>query len=411
MLIPGAYGQPGQPKHGPLMSAEGKVQPWTHIASRNGAHPRLSHLVRLASPIFLALRVNFRGRSKRIGCASSSKEFFTKDAPVRSASCGRAPELFEVSKQIGVLKIFGFFDPLGFSTSGLWKPLRNIVPRIGFSQDRGRVGVGFGVNTEFEPSSLEISEDERWFRRLREAELKHGRIAMLAALGFFSAHVVRVPGFEDAPEGIAAGLANESWQRISLLIFIFCGQFERNQFRQEAAREIGDFGDPLKLGQYTPQMRLGELVNGRLAMLLHMALLSTRPKSIADFEAALTRAESGGADVVQASMVWMDFALWAKRLPGKEQLSILRRACRSFGLSLASEKKHAQEKHDFEGAADAHLELVKIARLRARRADFDVPALERMRQRAKRTPSRTEATDSFSTPPRDSRPWRRRSLE
>lgn len=276
MLIPGACGQHGQPKHGPMMGAEGKVQPWTSIANRNGAHPRLSHLARLASPIFLlqALRVNFRGRSKRIGCASSSKEIFTKDAPVRS-SCARAPELFEVSKQIGVLKSFGFFDPLGFSTSSLWKPVRNIVPRIGFSQDRGQVGVGFGINTEFEPSSLEISEDERWFRRLREAELKHGRIAMLAALGFFSAHVVRVPGFEDAPEGIAAGLANESWQRISLLIFIFCGQFERNQFRQEAAREIGDFGDPLKLGQYTPQMRLGELVNGRLAMLSCAIIAST----------------------------------------------------------------------------------------------------------------------------------------
>ena len=132
-----------------------------------------------------------------------------------------------------------------------------------------------GVNTEFEPSSLEISEDERWFRRLREAELKHGRIAMLAATGFFVAHVVRVPGFEDAAEGIAGGLGNESWQRISLLIFIFCGQFERNQFRQEPTREIGDFGDPLKLGQYTPQTRLGELVNGRLAMLSCAIIAST----------------------------------------------------------------------------------------------------------------------------------------
>ncbi|CAE7759839.1 FCP [Symbiodinium pilosum] len=190
-------------------------------------------------------------------------ELFTKDAPAPTNSS----DAFDVSRQIGVQQSFGIFDPLRFTTGEVWKPLRRIVPRIGFSQDRGRVGLGFGVNTEFEPSSLEISEDERWFRRLREAELKHGRIAMLAASGFFAAHVVRVPGFEDAAEGISAGLANESWQRISLLIFIFCGQFERNQFRQEAGREIGDFGDPLKLGQYTPEVRLGELVNGRLAML------------------------------------------------------------------------------------------------------------------------------------------------
>ena len=90
---------------------------------------------------------------------------------------------------------------------------------------------------------------------------------MLAAIGFLVAHEIRLPGFEAAGEGIVAGLSNDTWQRISLIIFIFCGQFERNQFRQEAARQIGDFGDPLKLGQYTPEMRLTELINGRVAML------------------------------------------------------------------------------------------------------------------------------------------------
>lgn len=275
-----------QSKHGAMRPiGNGQVRPranqvsWANQGPVPPERPYLSHLVRLvslaglASPIFLS--PIFRGKSKKTGCASTKKKLFTKDAPVEVPNCSAS---FDVSRQVGVLKSFGFFDPLGISTSDLWKPVRSIVPRIGFSQDRGRVGLGFGINTEFEPSSLEISEDERWFRRLREAELKHGRIAMLAAFGFFTAHVVRVPGFEDASEGIAAGLANESWQRISLLIFIFCGQFERNQFRQEAAREIGDFGDPLKLGQlggFTPQMRLGELVNGRLAMLSCAIIAST----------------------------------------------------------------------------------------------------------------------------------------
>lgn len=275
-----------QPKHGAMRPiGNGQVRPQAHQVSWANPgpvppeRPYLSPLVNLAglaSPIFLSPAVIFRGKSKKTARASTKKKLFTKDAPAEAPSCSAS---FDVSKQVGVLKSFGFFDPLGIATSDVWKPVRSIVPRIGFSGgDRGRVGLGFGINTEFEPSSLEISEDERWFRRLREAELKHGRIAMLAAFGFFTAHVVRVPGFEDASEGIAAGLANESWQRISLLIFIFCGQFERNQFRQEAAREIGDFGDPLKLGQlggFTPQMRLGELVNGRLAMLSCAIIAST----------------------------------------------------------------------------------------------------------------------------------------
>ena len=279
-----------QPQHGAMRPmGNGQVRPQAHQVScaNPGPVPRerpyLSHLVNLAgvASIFLSPAVIFRGKSKMTAMtarASTKKELFTKDAPAKAPSCS-ASASFDISRQVGVLKSFGFFDPLGIATSDLWKPVRSIVPRIGFSGgDRGRVGLGFGINTEFEPSSLEISEDERWFRRLREAELKHGRIAMLAAFGIFTAHVVRVPGFEDASEGIAAGLANESWQRISLLIFIFCGQFERNQFRQDAAREIGDFGDPLKLGQlggFTPQMRLGELVNGRLAMLSCAIIAST----------------------------------------------------------------------------------------------------------------------------------------
>ena len=71
--------------------------------------------------------------------AASNKQLFTKDAPVLQ----EVSETFDVSKQIGVQKSFGLFDPLGIATSELWKPVRSIVPRIGFSQDRGQVGFGF----------------------------------------------------------------------------------------------------------------------------------------------------------------------------------------------------------------------------------------------------------------------------
>jgi len=163
------------------------------------------------------------------------------------------------------------------------------------------------------------------------------------------------------------------------------------------------------------------------------------PKSISDFEAALSRAESGQGDVVQ---VWTDFALWAKRLSAKEHLTILRRACHS----LSTEKRYAQDirhlrlwvsladkdskaaeifgklqvhgigtqhallyeawahclesRRDFEGAARVYRRGLNSsaqpqARLQARRADFD----ERMRHRKKRH-------DAPSTPRRENSAWR-----
>jgi len=203
----------------------------------------------------------------------SMSAWFTKDPPVE-ADPTDGP--FDAATQIGVIDAVGFFDPLGIARDGFWSPARQAVPRLGFSEDRGQVGFAFGLDSEYEPSDPALSQDEKWFRRLREAELKHGRISMLAAMGFLVAHKVRLPGFgfDVASEGIGAGLSNDTWQRISLLIFIFCGQFERNQFRQESSRQIGDFGDPLKLKQYTPEMRLTELINGRVAMLSCLAIFA-----------------------------------------------------------------------------------------------------------------------------------------
>merc|ERR1719356_559536 len=44
-------------------------------------------------------------------------------------------------------------------------------------------------------------KDETTFRFWREAEIKHGRLAMLAALGFVAGTATRFPGFQDVPFG------------------------------------------------------------------------------------------------------------------------------------------------------------------------------------------------------------------
>lgn len=57
----------------------------------------------------------------------------------------------------------------------------------------------------FDPLGLLKNEDQATFDRLREVEIKHGRIAMLAVSGYLTtAAGIRFPGAEDIPDGFAS---------------------------------------------------------------------------------------------------------------------------------------------------------------------------------------------------------------
>merc|ERR1719499_2661856 len=97
-----------------------------------------------------------------------------------------APAVFKAEEQFGACEPLGFFDPLGFSTAA----------------------------------------DESYFRGLRTAELKHGRVAMIAATGFYAEHLARIPGFEGAPEGIVNAFDTASEADILPWVVLFCGWLE-----------------------------------------------------------------------------------------------------------------------------------------------------------------------------------------
>jgi len=117
---------------------------------------------------------------------------------------------------------------------------------------------------------------------LREAEIKHGRICMLAWLGFVSVDQgVRVyplpPGLEDLTSATAhdASVAQGGMGQIFLVIaFLEMGSWLGvSAMLQGSGREPGDFGfDPLgyltnKNEEEIKFVKLQELKNGRLAML------------------------------------------------------------------------------------------------------------------------------------------------
>merc|ERR1719231_497868 len=128
---------------------------------------------------------------------------------------------------------------------------------------------------------------------LREAELKHGRICMLASTGYMAQEFFSLPSYPGyspnpieavssvPPEGLLQIVAFVSW----LEIVSNKGKFSMSDMFEDG-RAPGDLGfDPLKFGDNTAtraRLELAELKNGRLAMLafsgmIHQTFVTGKP--------------------------------------------------------------------------------------------------------------------------------------
>jgi hypothetical protein len=143
-----------------------------------------------------------------------------------------APPLFNPAEQLGAMQPMGFFDPLGFSQVG----------------------------------------DEKGFRKLRAAELKHGRVAMMASIGAVGQHFIKFPWAESV-KGTFGAMNTGEGVIGSIALFAACGLLEL-AWRDDQEREAGNFGDPFGVKMYTPEMRTKELSNGRMAMISMLGIFA-----------------------------------------------------------------------------------------------------------------------------------------
>eukprot|EP00440_Ansanella_granifera_P048829 gb/GFBE01052904.1/.p2 GENE.gb/GFBE01052904.1/~~gb/GFBE01052904.1/.p2 ORF type:complete len:198 (+),score=65.00 gb/GFBE01052904.1/:3-596(+) len=173
----------------------------------------------------LGAMVGRSGRSQKVAC----KAVLTKDDEGRFRFDVPAKPLV-MEEQPGVTAPLGFFDPLGFSKGGL----------------------------------MTFPGDPTGFRHLREAEIKHGRVAMMGSIGSVFAHYVKFPGFEAVPTGIAA-LDSDLGAKGFSVLFLTVGLIEASNWKPNKS-EPGSYGDPFKFGQFNMEMRTRELNNGRMAM-------------------------------------------------------------------------------------------------------------------------------------------------
>merc|ERR1711959_468082 len=138
----------------------------------------------------------------------------------------------------------------------------------------------------FDP--LGFSANEESFKDLRAKELKHGRLAMMGAVGLLAQSIVQVPGMEGVPKNIfAITQGNGLIGGVAILAII--GVLEAAVFVQDPNKEPGNLGNPLPLvgNDYSEEMRAKELNNGRMAMgsflLVALTSLTTGKSAIQQF--------------------------------------------------------------------------------------------------------------------------------
>ncbi|KAL7570242.1 hypothetical protein ACA910_020666 [Epithemia clementina (nom. ined.)] len=173
------------------------------------------------------------------------------------------------------------------ASAAAFVPASEKVPTTAVSANKfaGEVGVTAPLGF-FDPLGLLADEDQDRFNRLRTVEIKHGRVSMLAVVGYLiTAAGIRFPGAESVPDGLAAfpylhTTAEGKTVLLQMLAFFAVAEMvNRDAFGK--AEFIGDFRNGAldfgwdKFDEKTKlRKRNTELNQGRAAMMGITALIT-----------------------------------------------------------------------------------------------------------------------------------------
>jgi len=202
-----------------------------------------------AAAVAIAAKAGSGRRLERVARNAKVVEYvdgkarFVVDEASAAAAAAMKPQAFVAKGQLGAQAPLGFWDPLGYCEG--------------------------------------ITEMD--FKKLRSSEIKHGRLAMMATIGFITPFYSKLPGylslskdikFEDIPVGITAISKVPAAGWVQILLFAAICEFGFGPNIQEwKDGQPGDYGRGA-LGMFGPitdpvkkaRSLSAEISNGRLAM-------------------------------------------------------------------------------------------------------------------------------------------------
>jgi len=190
--------------------------------------------------------------------------------------------------RLAMMAIIGMFYQDGL-TGSAWGDWANYVdsPLRAFENELGvQAPVGY-----FDPLGFAKDGDVEEFKRRREVELKNGRVAMFATLGYIVPEYFRWPGMLSPSEEVPFASVPNGLEAISAVPFlgwvqivVFCGLVDFGLYRADPSRDPGDYENAGILGvpnasgpmsdvEGRKRKLNSELANGRLAMFAIMGMM------------------------------------------------------------------------------------------------------------------------------------------
>lgn len=195
--------------------------------------------------------------------------------------------------RLAMMAIIGMFfqDGLTGSAWGDWanytaSPLRAPAEVVATATQAFENELGVQPPVGFwDPLGLSSDGNAEDFKRRRTTELKHGRISMIACIGYITPEYFKWSGdlspslgirFADIPNGLGALSKIPSFGIAQWVLF--CGVVEVGYFRQDDSRDAGDYANggilgvpngtgPIKDPESRKRKLSAEIANGRLAMM------------------------------------------------------------------------------------------------------------------------------------------------